>query len=719
MPARLLALASKLPLGAARMLPAASVVFALAHLVRGGFVLGQLGGWEAAAVVGLLLGIATSALRLLRRGSLGAPRLLRDQMGLGACLVGSAYVLIAIGGALAFPIIYLLIAFLVSFLPPLAGLALLGTALAFDSAIAFGRQSWSPAVVAAHATFLVLFAALYHLVLSARLAAARKAEREAVKNRIKEAEERARTFRLVSAGSEVEPAGEDQEKWLLASVKEIEGAVGAALEIAQAALRTHTCAAFLLTPDDRFLRLYDCRSRSERVQREKFPAGEGILGGVLKRSVPVRMNASTGLRGVNFYDSTAIAVRALLAVPIVEASGIVRGVLVGDRIEDEPFTESDELLLTTISGEVLRAIEIERVMGYIRRARDEKARFFLAIEELNRAGNPEQVFEAVLQSARLLAGLDFSAVTLVSDQGGKRIHRIARVAGASAHGKALEGRAFADNNGLVATVVRYGAPLPGRQIDSLDRQIIFDSQIQVRGLAALKVFPLIAADRVLGTLVVGSRSKSTLDQEALRMIEVIAIQAAQAVLRAQLFEQMEKMAITDGLTGLLNRRAFQTRADQALAQARRYKHKCSFIIADIDHFKAVNDTYGHAIGDLVLKEVARIIKDKARDTDTVARFGGEEFAVAMPETDLQGAEVIAERIRGAVMQAVFHSELGPLKLTVSLGIATYPDHGEQTEVVVDLADQCLYHAKRHGRNQCVSVAQMRATQRAFAEAAGG
>src|SRR5262249_21611536 len=189
------------------------------------------------------------------------------------------------------------------------------------------------------------------------------------------------------------------------------------------------------------------------------------------------------------------------------------------------------------------------------------------------------------------------------------------------------------------------------------------------------------------------------------------IQAAHAVLRAQLYEQMERMAITDGLTGLLNRRAFQARADEAMAQARRYKHRCSLILADIDHFKAVNDAYGHPIGDVVLKGVARILREKGRDTDWVGRYGGEEFAIVMPQTDGRGAEVIAERIREAVAKEIFQTELGPLRVTISLGIASYPEHGEDRQAVIDMADQCLYHCKKHGRNQVVTVAQMRAGRR--------
>ncbi len=156
----------------------------------------------------------------------------------------------------------------------------------------------------------------------------------------------------------------------------------------------------------------------------------------------------------------------------------------------------------------------------------------------------------------------------------------------------------------------------------------------------------------------GSRKKAAFDDDVLRMLEVIAIQAAQAVLRAQLFEQMERMATTDGLTGLLNHRTFQSRVDEALATPGATAARCSLILTDIDHFKSVNDTYGHPTGDQVLKGVARILREKARDTDVVARYGGEEFAIIMPETDAKGALVIAERIREAVMAEVFQTEHG-------------------------------------------------------------
>jgi len=700
---------------AAEHFPTFAALLILARLIQGGFNgVHWLGWWEVAIIASLLLGIAISAVRRFQRAASGARLRLKDDLQLGSSLIAAGYTVVSIGGPVLFPIVYLLMAFVVGFLPRAAGLTLVGIALVFDLVTAGALAGSRLVTLVPHATFLISFAALYHLVLTARLAAARRAESQAVKRRIAEVEERARTFRLMSSGSggEGRSAHEEHEKWLLASVKEIEGAMGGALEIAQIALRSHTCAALLLGPDDRSLKLYECRSASDSVNRQRFEAGEGILGGVVRRNVPVRMNSASGLKGLRYYEAGAKTIASLLAVPMLDGNGISRGVVLADRLVDEPFTENDEKLLAAIASEVWRSIEVERVMGYIRRSRDETDRFFRAIEELNRAGSPEQVFVAVIESVSRLAELDFCALTLVSEQDGKRVHRVVRAAGAAGRYRALEGRIFADNHGLVANVIRYGTPLPGRELQAMDQKVIFDEQIQVRGLAAVKIFPLNAATRSLGTLVVGSRNKSAIDGEALRMIEVIAIQAAQAVLRAQFFEQMEKMAITDGLTGVLNHRTFQTRADEAIAQAKRYGRHCSIVLVDVDHFKSVNDTHGHPAGDRVLQGVARILKQQARDTDVVARYGGEEFVIVMPETDARGARVIAERIRECVASTPFSTEAGPLKVTVSLGLAAHPADATEKKQLIDLADQALYQAKRQGRNRSLMAAQLRATWRA-------
>jgi diguanylate cyclase (GGDEF)-like protein len=665
---------------------------------------------ETVCVAAVAASVLGTMARRIRRAALGASTGLRDDLEMGAVLIGAAFVVVELFGATVFPVVYLLMAFLVAFLPRRSSVALLAVALLFDAAQNLVPPA-RPVVFLSHAGFLSLFAVLYQLVLSVQVARGRANEQAAVDRRIREMEERARAYRLVASASE-SGAEEERERWMLASVKEIEGAVGAAIEVAEIALKTHTCAAFLLTSDDKALKLHDCRSSTEHLQREAFPSGEGALGGVVKRRAAVRLCGR--LKGVTWYERDP-GVQSALAVPIIEGagSGAVRGVLVADRLGALPFTDDDERVLSVVAGEVLRAIEVERVLSYIKRARDEKDRLFRSIEELNRATKTAEAVGVAIECARALERLDFVALTLVEEENGRRRHRVARVAGV-ASGRAMEGEEFADNTGLVSNVVRYGAPLPGRDVKQVEREVIFDEHTQLKGLHSLKIIPLRAGERILGTLVAAARRRHAFDEDSVRTLEVLAIQAAQSILRANLFEQTERLATTDGLTGLLNHRTFQTRADEAVLLASRYKKKLSLILTDIDHFKSVNDTYGHPTGDQVLKGVARILRKTARDTDLVARYGGEEFCVLMPETDLAGAKVIAERIRKEVEAATFESELGQLKVTISLGVATFPESAMAKQELVDKADQCLYFAKNHGRNLSVSVPEMAAGPRRVA-----
>ena len=132
----------------------------------------------------------------------------------------------------------------------------------------------------------------------------------------------------------------------------------------------------------------------------------------------------------------------------------------------------------------------------------------------------------------------------------------------------------------------------------------------------------------------------------------------------------------------------------------------SLILTDIDHFKLVNDTYGHPVGDVVLKRVAKLLTQAARRTDIVARYGGEEFAVLMEETDREGAFNIAERIRKMVESEPFRCDHGPFKCTLSVGIATFPEDASLKGKLAEAADQALYQAKRSGRNKSLQFKSM-------------
>jgi two-component system cell cycle response regulator len=166
-----------------------------------------------------------------------------------------------------------------------------------------------------------------------------------------------------------------------------------------------------------------------------------------------------------------------------------------------------------------------------------------------------------------------------------------------------------------------------------------------------------------------------------------------------MLKRLEELATTDGLTGLLNKRALTDMGHQKLKSAARFGRPLSLLVCDIDHFKKVNDTHGHDVGDLVIKGFADVLKRVKRDTDAVGRFGGEEFVVVSEETDERGATQLAERIRSELAATVFPTELGPLSVTCSVGVAPFPAAGQTWEALFKATDDALYASKRGGRNR--------------------
>jgi diguanylate cyclase (GGDEF)-like protein len=161
-------------------------------------------------------------------------------------------------------------------------------------------------------------------------------------------------------------------------------------------------------------------------------------------------------------------------------------------------------------------------------------------------------------------------------------------------------------------------------------------------------------------------------------------------------------SMTDPLTGLLNRRYFNEQTQKEVARSRRHNLRFSVLMLDIDHFKRINDTYGHPVGDLAIKALADICNKALRPQDILARYGGEEFVLALPHTEAEGAAVVAERIRQTVEQIELTTEAGPVRFTVSIGIATYKKD-LPLEQIVGRADEALYKAKQSGRNRVVNL----------------
>jgi diguanylate cyclase (GGDEF)-like protein len=205
--------------------------------------------------------------------------------------------------------------------------------------------------------------------------------------------------------------------------------------------------------------------------------------------------------------------------------------------------------------------------------------------------------------------------------------------------------------------------------------------------------PLLSENKFVGILTIDNLSKAGFDR-----FLIVAMQFALEMKKVLLYETVEELAITDSLTGLYTRRYFFERFDEELHRSKRHGFKFSFLMIDIDDFKRCNDTYGHLVGDIVLKETAHIAKGSTREIDLMARYGGEEFSIILPETDRVGAMLVAERIRKKIEENIFKAYDEQLKMTVSIGLAVYPDDSEDVSDLIERADKALYAAKSSGKN---------------------
>ncbi|OGX41404.1 MAG: hypothetical protein A3C53_06150 [Omnitrophica WOR_2 bacterium RIFCSPHIGHO2_02_FULL_68_15] len=219
------------------------------------------------------------------------------------------------------------------------------------------------------------------------------------------------------------------------------------------------------------------------------------------------------------------------------------------------------------------------------------------------------------------------------------------------------------------------------------------------GLERATAFPLLLDGALQGFLVAVQLPPRDADR-----CGILVSQFALAVRRIRLYERVQALAIRDGLTGVFIRRYFLSRLQEEVTRAAWHDHALAFLMVDLDHFKRVNDTYGHLVGDAVLREIAALLRTQVREVDLVGRYGGEEFGIGLLDTGRDAAQVVAERIRQAAATATFRACHEPLTLTVSIGIAAFPQDAADAAELIAHADAAMYHAKEAGRNRVSAYA---------------
>ncbi|MEM9729055.1 MAG: sensor domain-containing diguanylate cyclase [Myxococcota bacterium] len=666
-----------------------------AFLVAGYFAPGRALGWGQLAWLVAWVGVLVVRARfVIRQGA--DTRLVLE---LGVLLLVGAEALVQWRGGVAgelHPLVYVVVAVVTAFSRGWVGVAFVGLAVAFDLALtALVDGVGDPRVLGAHAAFIAAFGAIGFVLTRAEIIRVRKKSEMAFAAQRQRENDETRLFRLVASSSNDR---RDEARINRASVQEVHRALYHAVELLHRTLGLHTCVLLMPTEDDADLRIVELVTHSDDVADGPFSLGSGAVGAAVRRQVTTNLHPiRPGYGGLCYYRSPA-TVQSFLAVPVVD-QGRVTAVLCADRVDDRPFTQEEEQLVKGSAGYILRAFQNERVFAQLQHSKVQQEILYRGSRALSEARTQDRVMEAGLATAKEIAPHDFAAITEYQRDGRK--HVVRRAVGERAVD--FQGLRFRDNASLTAMVVKNRHYLPYRGEYDPKQQVLFTKKARLKGMESLLVLPLVAREEPIGTLIVAAKKARAFKGSDRDTLEALANQLAVAMANARAVRQLEEKATTDGLTGCLNKRAFLAELEQKILAAHRFGRKLSLIVTDLDHFKAVNDTYGHASGDRVLQELGRVLQRVKRETDLVARFGGEEFCVLCEETDARGARLLAERVREELENTEVQTELGPLKVTASLGVATFPDHAKTAEALFAQGDKALYDAKNRGRNQVRSV----------------
>jgi diguanylate cyclase (GGDEF)-like protein len=405
----------------------------------------------------------------------------------------------------------------------------------------------------------------------------------------------------------------------------------------------------------------------------------------------------------------------LLLVLILLAAIVIAGLLgwLLARVVTRPLAELSEAAARVAGGDLHGSIPV--------RSRDEVGQLAATFNEMT---DELRVYIGALESSRneLRRGLARLGDTLSSTHDLNRILKVildtAIGTTRSAAGAILvrhDGRdelvlragRHLEDRGVTDTVrIAVGEGVSGRVAETGDAIFGTVADLPVRlapvepAADQLISVPLRTGGGVLGVLNLYDRADGEpFGEPDLETIQTFAGQAAVAIDNVLLHQEAQRLSVTDGLTGLGNYRSFQQTLTREVDRAARFERPLALLMLDLDRFKHVNDEHGHQIGDAVLVQVADRVREEVREVDIVARYGGEEFVIILPETGIEGASHLADRICERVRATPVRTTAGDLTVTVSVGVAVYPQHGSSSTGLVRAADQALYAAKADGRDR--------------------
>jgi len=473
-------------------------------------------------------------------------------------------------------------------------------------------------------------------------------------------------------------------------------------EIARTALFAHSVVFLTLDSDGRSLKV-DAFASEDGVDIDintRIILEESLFSLAALKKQPVTY-AKLPIKDIPSYYTGRSEIQSLIMVPFFKGDRL-EGFIVADSVQQNHFGQDEAGYLILVGEQVVENMDKIKLIRHTLHEREQFAAFYEVANRVSSALKIEDVLKVVLTATSAIVHYDAAALSLVDEENPEKslIYDVYNL-----DQEALKGKSFGHNEGHVGWVTHLRTYLAHSDVTKAQRPV-FSATLRIKGAKSMLCLPLINQDRAVGALTFFWKKENTLEEGDRKILEVLAIQASASLENARMYQQMEKMAITDGLTGLHNHRYFKEWLQNEIHRAGRMPINISLILMDIDHFKGVNDTYGHPVGDLVLKKVSAILSDSIRTIDLAVRYGGEEFVLVLLDTNAKGAQKMANRIRKEIQGTKIDFPKGSLKVTISMGVSTFPENAEHVQPLIDVADKALYFSKENGRNQVTHCNQL-------------
>lgn len=421
--------------------------------------------------------------------------------------------------------------------------------------------------------------------------------------------------------------------------------------------------------------------------------GKGLVGSAAKSKRAVSVGDVTA---DNRYIQRLSTTRSELAIPLIVRDTVV-GVL-DFQSESQNFYDGETIdLLTLFATQVSLGLENARLYSSERRRSQQLETINAIARQTTAVVKMEELMEKFCRLILERFAVDHVAVVLVVD---------GRLQLKAHQGKLTacvpEGATLDVGAGLTSQALAAGKAVVQNDVTQDPKYIPWFPETR----SEISV-PLIFFGEKLGALVMESAKSNAFVGDELPSLEAVADICAGAIYNARHFERTQQLAYLDGLTGIFNRRFFEMRIAEEMERAHRYNTQVSVVMLDIDHFKRLNDEFGHLLGDEVLRQVSNIFAQNVRKGDVLCRYGGEEFSLLLPQTTGANAFEVAEKLRRAIENYPFTGV--PRRVSVSAGVADSPSFGTTRDELVAAADTALYQAKQAGRNKVLSAEKVRPT----------